>query len=437
MSELLWIFAVFDVGALAMLAAELTARRGLTRTRTRPGSIPFVVATIAASYVAQLALMTYAVFQQAQHPPGSFLPLPLNSAIVNDKDLIVGASIALAALQTYLLLRLYRARAYGRWLWIGSTALVVLSVASPVMLTADAYAYVADALLGRAAYAPPNVPFSGQFAPIGVWWNVPLPPTPYGPLWLLTAWLATAPFGSLLGKVIAIRALGAASFVALLLVMRGRRVPDRILAVAALNPGILFEYVASGHNDLFGIVLLCAAALAIRRPAIAALLVIAGALVKLPFALFGLPVMVRVRSTVARVAALIAVPLVAAAVTFTAGGEGYYRALLPHTSTSPMMAILSGTVALAVIVAMAVAIFGVRRLRSVVWLTPLAASYTLSSYTLWGLPYALSRRSVLGYLLVAFPLAAVLLEVKLFTLWSLFVVVPLLFAWQILAVRRR
>jgi hypothetical protein len=53
------------------------------------------------------------------------------------------------------------------------------------------------------------------------------------------------------------------------------------------------------------------------------------------------------------------------------------------------------------------------------------------------LPYALSRRSVLGYLLVAFPLAAVLLEVKLFTLWSLFVVVPLLFAWQILAVRRR
>lgn len=437
MSGLLWIFAVFDAGALAMLAAELASRHGLMPASVRAARVPLLVGALVASYAGQLGLMMFAVSHQAQRPPNAFVPLPLNSAIAVEKDAVVAAVVAVTGLQTYLLLRLYRAREFDRWIWIGSGALIVMSLASPVMLTADAYAYVGDALIGRLAYAPPNVPFSGQFAPIDTWWNIPLPPSPYGPLWLATAWLVTAPLGSLLAKVMAIRALGAAAFISLLLVMRGLRMPERILAVTALNPGLLFEYVASGHNDLFGIVLLCAAALAVRRPAILALLVLAGGLVKLPFALFGLPIVVRVRSTAARVTSLIAVPLLAAAVTFAAGGAGYYRALAAHTTTSPGMAILSGTVALTVVILMLAAVFSARRLRSAVWLTPLAASYTLSSYAVWGLPYAFSRRSVLGYLLIAFPLAAALLEVKFFTLWSLFIVVPLVFAWQIVAVRKR
>lgn len=420
-----------------MLAAELTSHHGLMPGSVRPARVPLLAGALIASYVAELALMAFAVFHQAQPPPNAFVPLPLNGAIAAHKDAVVAAIVALTALQSYLLLRLYRARGFGRWIWICSGVLVVISLASPVMLTADAYAYVGDALIGSAAYAPPNVPFAGQFAPIDAWWSIPLPPSPYGPLWLVTAWLVTAPWGSLLGKVLAIRALGAVSFVALLSIMRGLRMPERILAVTALNPGLLFEYVASAHNDLFGIALLCAAALVIRRPAIAALLVVAGGLVKLPFALFGLPIVVRIRSTVARVASLVIVPLAAAAVTVAAGGAGYYRALAPHTTTSPGMAILSGAVALAVVIAMVTAIFRSRRLRSVVWLTPLAASYTLSSYAVWGLPYALLQRRVLGYLLVAFPLAAALLEVKFFTLWTLFIVVPLVFAWQIVAVRRR
>jgi hypothetical protein len=437
LSDLLWIFAVFDVGALAMLAAELSSRHGLMPARIRAARVPMLTGALVASYAAQLALMAFAVFHQAQRPPNAFVPLPLNSAIAVDKDAVVAAVIALSGLQTYLLLRLYRARDFDLWIWIGSAALILMSLASPVMLTADAYAYVGDALIGRLAYAPPNVPFTGQFAPIDTWWHIPLPPSPYGPLWLVAAWLVTAPLGSLLAKVLAIRALGAAAYVSLLLILRALRMPERILAVTALNPGLLFEYVASGHNDLFGIVLLCAAASAIRRPAIAALLLLAGGLVKLPFALFGLPIAVRIRSMAVRVAALIAVPLVAAAVTFAAGGAGYYRALALHATTSPAMAVLSGAVAVAVVILMATAIFRVGRLRSAVWLTPLAASYTLSSYAVWGLPYALSRRSVLGYLLIAFPLATALLEVKFFTVWSLFVVVPLVFVWQILSVRKR
>ncbi|HKE37024.1 MAG TPA: hypothetical protein VKB39_06310 [Candidatus Baltobacteraceae bacterium] len=437
MSALLWIFAVFDVGALAMLAAELATRHGLRRGSLRSNGVPLLVVAIAASYVAELALLWYAVLHQAQRPPAAFVPLPLNSAIAGNKDFVVAAMIALAGLQTYLLMLLYRAQAFGRWVWIGCAALVAVSLASPVMLTADAYAYVADALLGRAAYAPPNVPFLGQFAPIDVWWNVPLPPTPYGPLWLVIAWLVTMPFGSLLAKVLAIRTLGAAAFTSLLLVMRALKMPDRIVAVTALNPGLFLEYVASAHNDLLGIVFICTAVLFVRRPAIAALLLLAGGLVKLTFALFGLPVLVRVRSAAARIALLVFVPAAAAGLSFLAGGAGYYQALLKHTTTSPLMAVLSGAVALAALVAMVTAVFRVRRLHSVVWLTPLAASYTLSSYVAWGLPYALSRRSVLGYLLIGFPLATVLIEVKFFTVWSLFVVVPAVFAWQILAMRKR
>lgn len=433
MTQLLWIFAVFDVGALLLLIAELASKRALAPGKPRAIQTPAIVAGLVASYALELAITAYAVFHQAQTPPKAFLPLPLTSAISDNKDAVVASLIALAALQTFLLACLYRARAFGRWVWIGCAALVAMSLVSPIMVTADAYAYVADALLGRAAYAPPSVPFTGQFAPIGLWWSNPFPPTPYGPLWLAAAWLATAAFGSLLGKVIAIRVLGAVAFGAVLLFMRRLGVPDRIVAVTALNPGLLFEYVTSAHNDLFGIALLCAAGLAVRRPAIAAILVVAGGLVKLPFALLGLPLMVRAGSKVARVLALILVPTVSAALTFAVGGAGFYRALLPHAATTPFMTVLSGTVGLVVVAAAIAALFSHRRLRSVVWLAPLASAYTLSSYSVWGLPYALGRRRVAGYLLIGFPLAVTLLEVKFFTIWSLFVVVPFVFAWQIVA----
>lgn len=436
-SSLYWTFGFFDVGALLLLVSELTSHRGLSK-RVRLLLPPWAaVSVLVVAYLCQVAVTAFGVFTQPAALPHAFVPMPLRGAIASHEDLAVAALLGLACIQTYALLSIYRKTPGSGVILCGAAIVWVVSLASPIMVTDDIYAYIGDALLGKLAYAPPALPFQGSFALINVWWPPPMPPTPYGPAWLIASWLFTAPFGSLLGKAIGIRVLGAVSFGALLLILRALRMPPRMIAVAALNTGIAFEYVASGHNDLFGIVLLCGAALAVRRPAIAALFVIAGGLVKLPFAFFGLPLLVRVKSKAARLIALVTVPAAAAALTFAAGGAGYYRALLPHTTTTPVMMALSGSVALAVIVCTIAAIFSVRRLRSVVWLTPLAASYTLSSYAIWGLPYALTRRNVLSYLLVAFPLATTLVEIKFTTIWSLFIVVPVVFAWQALAIRDR
>ena len=426
---------MFDAGALLVLVSELTSARGLaTHVRARwPAWLS--IATLLASYAAQLAVLAYAVHHQAQQSPNAFLPLPLTGAVTTNQNAVTAAMLALAALQTYALLQLYRAGAPPRAVVAGSAVLLVLSLLSPAMISADAYAYVADALLGRLAYAPPAAPFGGEYAVIGAWWK-PLPPTPYGPLWLASAWLVTAPFASLLGKIAALRGLGAAAFVALPLLLRALGLPPRIVAIAALNPALAFEFVAGAHNDLFGIVLLLAAAFfARRRPAVAALLLVAGALVKLPFAILGLPALAALRSRAARVAACVCIPAAAFALSWLAGGAGFVAAMRPHLATSAAMAVLTSLVAAVVLAASIAAVFRARRLRAMSLLAPLASAYSLAWYVAWGLPYASGRRTTAAYLLLAFPLAAMLLEVKFMTPWTLFAVVPAIFAWQILAVR--
>jgi hypothetical protein len=437
MSSLLWIFGIFDAGALLMLLAELRTGRGL-RVHVRP-SMPaqWAIAIVVITYCAQLAISLYAALHQALPLPSrALIPLPLASAITTHQNAVVATMLLLAGLQTYALLALYRGRPSGRAVALASSVLVVASVLSPAMISADAYAYVADALLGLRAYAPPNVPFSGEFAPIGAWWSTPMPPTPYGPLWLLACRLVTGPFPSLLGKILALRLLGAGAFLALLGALRALGVPRRAIVVCALNPAVLFCYVASAHNDLLPVSMIAwAAYFSRRRPLLAAVLLAAGGLIKLPLAFFGLPVLAGITNRIARALLGACAIVIAAAGSYAIGGRGYLRAIALHVTSSPFMTVMTATVALAVIVAIVATPWSRRRYRSVVWLIPLSSAYTLSSYVAWSIPYALARRNVLGYLLIAFPVAAVLIDVKFMTPWTLFLVVPLVFVWQIVPLR--
>ena len=439
-SSILWIFAIFDAGALLVLAAELLPARP-SRARNPGGArrdADVWVAIVVVSYAVQLALTAYAAYAQPGVPVRArVFPLPLAGPVPAHRDAVVAAMLVLAAVQSYALLCVYRGNASRRAVVAGAASLLALSFASPAMISADAYAYAGDALLGRLAYAPPAVPFSLAFAAIDRWWH-PLPPTPYGPLWLGVAWFATAALPTLTGKLLALRALGGVAYVATALLLRALGLPWRTVAIAAVNPGLAYEYVGSAHNDLTGIVPIVAAALYARRaPIVAALLLLAGALVKLPFAIFGWPVLAGVRDRRLRATLLVAVPVAAVALTFAAGGSGFAQAMVPHLTSSPLMRVLTGAVGAIVTIAMAIAAFGGRRLRSTVLLAPLAPAYTCAWYFAWGLPYAIARRRVLGYLLIAFPLAAILLEVKFMTPWTLFGIVPAVAAWQILAMRTR
>jgi hypothetical protein len=439
MTGYLWIFAIFDCGVLVLILCEMTASPSRAYRRSHCTGAASVIAVVAllASYAMQLALTAYVAAHQAPPPPlPAFAPAPPISGAIPAFDAVAALALVIGGMQTALLLFLYRNPPGWRAIVVGGAVLALMAWASPVLYSGDVYAYIGDGLLGLAAYAPPSVPFHGDLTAINAWWGVPIPRTVYGPLWIGTVAIVTAPFATLFGKFVALRTLGALTVAGLLLVLRALRVPRRILAVAALNPALYFAYVTNAHNDLFGMVIILCATLVIRdRPAFAFALMTAGALVKLPFALFALPLVAEIRSIPLRVAFCIGVPAVAAAVTLWAGGSGFVVAATPHVLTSGLAAWCTVAIGIAALAATGVAAAGGRRLRAAVWLMPLATAFACSWYLAWSLPYAVARHRILGYFLVGFPLAAAVIDVKLMRPWTIFIVVPAVVAWQAFALR--
>ncbi|HTX59787.1 MAG TPA: hypothetical protein VMH02_08900 [Verrucomicrobiae bacterium] len=413
--------------ALLLVVAEYF---GLLSTRSpRTPVLPAWswVATLLASYAIQLGIVLYAA--QSQFPVDAWrsqMPIPVlddRSVPMANPDLLSGAMLALAALQAYALLALYRAQPGRKTLWIGCGIMLAMSFFAPALISFDLYGYVHDAVLGYTAYNPPNVPFQGDYRFFDLWWQGPVPSF-YGPLWPLIVRAATVLGPTLFWKIVSLRALSVLLYVALLFTLRALRLPRRILVVAALNPGMMLQYVANGHNDMIAIVLLTLSVLFVRTrlPLALALIAIAG-LVKIPYLALGMPVLAAVRPLPARVAWAALTIAAAAALSWFGGGAPYVHALLGHVGQkAPSIAqYASGAVALILI---AMAFFGMRRYRTAPWILPTISSWIFAWYFIWGLPYALARHRVAGFLLVAFPFAAMLVESSFQRWWVTFVVIP-------------
>ena len=414
------IFAIYYVAALALVAAEL---RGVLRVRAlpTPARVPgwAWVALLVATYAVQIALSA----ARAKSGPG---PLPVVTWNEGSTEFVI-AMLACGAVQSYALIALYRSKAPLPALAVGAALMLAGSVVAPVLLNQDMYAYAGDAILGRQAYAPPSSPFDGEFSAINGWWGTPMPPSTYGPLWLALAHTITAPFGTLLTKMLALRALGAAALAATFILLRAMRTPSRILMLVALNPALYLQFVLDAHNDLVPCAIVLGAALVARaRPALAGALVAAAALAKLPFALAGLPVLARIETRAQRIAAVVFAIVAAAAVSWIAGREPYLHALTQHAEGSKLFNAVHVAAAVAAIGILAIALFGgARRLRSAVWLIPSIGAYTTPWYALWSLPYAIGARRVATYGLALFPFVSVLVEPSLARGWTILALVPL------------
>ena len=430
------IFLTFYAAALALVYLEFREPGTPAAPRTPPWPAWMWCAILVVTYAMQLGLVWYAATAiSGSEPWRGLLPIGVASHDAKHPDATAAALLALGALQSFSLLGLYRSAAQRRVLFAGAAALLLLSMAAPAFISPDPYAYVGDALLGAASYAPPHSDLPGEFALINHFFTTPMLPAPYGPLWIAIARLVANPFPSLLEKLLAFRALGAASFVAFLAGLRALRVPRRILAVAALNPGLAMQYVASAHNDLLGIAAIVIAAALLRRNAVAACgLVVVAALIKLPFAILGLPILAAVPRRGARYACAIAILSGAVAVSWFGAGAGYFQGLAVHVPEVGFVHLLNAAVSVAALVAIAVAFLGGRRLRNAVWLMPMMGSYIASWYVTYGVPYALARRRILGSLLVLMPFAALLLDAKFMRAWTYAAVVP---AIVILAIAAR
>ncbi len=430
-------FLPYYVAALALLYFELRGSAPPALWTPRLPSWAWISGLIA-TYAAQLAAIWYgASAVVASEPWRAHLPIAVAGHDYPYQGWVSGLLLVLSLAQSYALLALYRQPATRGGVLFGAIVMSALSLAAPAFISPDPYAYVGDALLGTASYAPPSTPFGGQFAPIDRFFAAPMLPSPYGPLWTVVAQLVTAPFGSLFAKLMALRGLGLLSYIALLAALRACRVPLRIVAIAALNPGLLLQYVACAHNDLIGIVALAAAAaFAARSAFIATGLLVVGGLVKLPFVLLGLPVLASVRSRPLRYVCAAAAIGLAIGLSRWGAGPGYFAGLAVHVPAPGPVYALNIIVTALALVAIGIAFIGGPRLRSAIWLIPMASSYVASWYLLYALPYALARRKMLVYLLVAFPFADVLIDAKFMQWWTYAIVLPLVVLASVVRKRR-
>ena len=391
-------------------------------------------AIVLAAYAAGQAVVWYASVTML-HPPSwrAALPIPVAPHGIAHPDLVEAAMLLLGAIETYALLGLYRTRISFALIAAGFAGLTLISIASPAFVSPDAYAYVGNAVLGLQSYAPPAGDLPGAYAVVNRLFGTPLPPAPYGPLWLAIARGVAAIAPTLGLKLLALRFFCAACFGGLLLALRAAGVSQRVLALAALNPAIAQQYVADAHNDLLAIVLVVTGAVLVRygRMAAAAGVIAVAGLVKLPFVVLALPIFAYGRSRWAGYAAGTCAIAAALAVSWLSAGAPYFRGLMVHVPLPGPQFAANAAVTLVALTLLGSATIGGRRFRSAVWILPMAASYVAPWYATYGVPYALARRRIIAYLLVGLPLACALVDVKFMRAWTYAVValVVVTLAW--------
>jgi hypothetical protein len=322
-------------------------------------------------------------------------------------------------LYSIVLYFLYRSLCVSRFPRIVRVALVVIPVIMygvAVLTTnsrsADLYGYVAYGQLGWAAYAPPSVPFTGSFAelnaPIAAAWNR-LEPAPYGPLFLAFDWLIAGHASSFMQARIELRLANVAAIGVCLLAMRRLGFGVPVLAVFCLDPEVIFNYVADGHNDILAVAsILGAMALYGRSRSIAILGALTAGAIKAPYIVPALLV-ASVDESRARRVWIAATILVGTLLVSAVGGPAYLAALTWHGANNAMgqpglQRFLHGLAALAVLLIVAFAV----RFRRTLWpgalLFPELFAAGYAWYGIAGLPYAVARRKGCAAFLILLPL---------------------------------
>ena len=251
------------LAALALFAAESFGR--LTRERLPQWirSQWSLALVLAVSYVLQLIVLYTAATSTVRYHTierqGVWMPLPVIFPNFPHAGELCASFLLLGALQSATLVTLYRLPCSRALLWWGCSLNLAISLAAPVLGSFDLYGYVHDAILGRASYAPPNVPFSGDYRIFDLWFGRPMV-TLYGPLWIPIVQLVTGAAPTLAAKMAAYRVFSAVLFVTLLGLLARAGQPRRMLVAVGLNPALAFLTVANGHNDLLVIVVLTVAA---------------------------------------------------------------------------------------------------------------------------------------------------------------------------------
>lgn len=292
---------------------------------------------------------------------------------------------------------------------VGSLALVCAALATSGLTSGDIYAYVGYSRLGMSAYRPPALAFGGQFAQVNALWGVPLLPCAYGPLWLAFVHSALAPFPTLAAQILVLRAIGACSFIAIIVGVVALRPAPLVVVLVALDPALVEQFVADAHNDGIPIALTLAAAACARRwPGAAVACAVAATLVKLPFVAIAALAFAReprVRRRLAYAAASVTAGVIAS---LAFGGSPYMRALAStakaYGSGADVLDGIHVAVAASTVGAIALAITCRRFGWQAAWSFAGFGRALFPWYFGWGLPYAVLAGPTAWIYLASLPL---------------------------------
>ncbi len=415
-----FLLALLRLGLRAFYRVPASSR--WTALTTQPPCEAVAIGTIATLPIA-FGLQLWLVSYMAQHQLTSCYhsgPFP----VVSDLSPTMGgaaelwpslAIVAIAGAQCALLFAVNSIFARNSspikttLLVIACSVMVLQAIFAGAMTSPDAYSYVTYSQMGFASYVP-------SLNPIGIGhffvWCSGFIPAAYGPGFIAYVELLLHFFHSSALAVLALRLANAGWFLCVIWLVRAARVSQRVVALTALNPALLFQYVANAHNDIIAVVLVVAAILLAKRSAGgAAILVIVAALVKLPFALIGTLAFVRIPNRAGRVWISFATIGASIILSYALAGPGYFATLAAyHRFLFPDADKVGYVVSAAAFVALTYALLCRRFNQTLTYAFPALAVLTQPWYFVWSLPYAVCKRRYLPTLLILAPFAAVLME---------------------------
>ena len=422
-AHFLWTFAIFAAGFL-LKRERSPAQSEPAPEAARVWQALLCCSILVATFLAELAVIRVAAETQ-QPMPAWFAHLPL--LIIDETPPLnghtpawVGNDLALLAIgQSVVLFALYRCLR-NRSLAFGSSAVIATSCG--IMLVAalltkatiagqDLYLYVGYGQLGLGSYRPPHAPFPGDFRAINQLWGTPVLPAVYGPLWLFLATFVSALAHTLVGQLAAFRVLGVLSLLACIRLLAVLRTPPAAIALFALNPALIVQYVVDAHNDATPLVLaLCAIAVARRNPWLALLCTVAAGAMKLPFVLAAAPAFSRLESRKKRVGFALAAIVLSVGITALLSGGAYFSAIqypLRYQALPLLSDRLAHLLAIAgALLAAGLAVWVPRFIPTGAWAFLGLGINVLPQYIAWGIPYAVLEETFLPIYLFTLPVLA-------------------------------
>lgn len=415
---------VSAIAPLHRLPVRIPAK--VERILSRSATVPVAVVMLVSAQHAYLVLLWNATYHQ--HPMRDFMarmPVRFVSSLAADNlaESYRSGFALLVLLEAAALVALYFGLARPTRGNLASVAVgMLLAYADAAFAragtSADAYAYVGFALLGTHAYAPPSIAFNGQYALINVWWHTPLVSAPYGPLWLAIAEGICALGHTLFEKILALRLLGALTLLGTAGVLSALGVRPRVTALVALNPALIFEFIANVHNDLFGVLLLLLARYAMSRdaPRLAIACAVGAGLIKLPFLLIAALAFTSIPSRPRRLAMFAISLALGVSVSWIVGGRHYvaalHRAADEGTAGHALSTVLGASVALKLVAAgsLGLALWSGIFVEGCAWMMPALSALLHPWYLCWTLPYAVTSEGTLRNAAVALPIAMLLCD---------------------------